>query len=112
MVPQGDATSVCNLFFQLGVRGISVLFASGDPGVGGRFYLSNNGPGSNTQLIPVFRILCLLFFSSNTCDLHDVVYEGPYQSYLWYVSIEPRSSGQLLGGGYSNCMPHPACQDS
>jgi tripeptidyl-peptidase I len=34
-VPQEYATSVCNMFAQLGAMGVSVLFASGDFGVGG-----------------------------------------------------------------------------
>jgi len=33
-VPLSYATSVCNGFAQLGARGVSVLFASGDGGVG------------------------------------------------------------------------------
>lgn len=33
-IPQGYADSLCNLFKQLGARGVSVLVASGDDGVG------------------------------------------------------------------------------
>jgi tripeptidyl-peptidase I len=39
-VPLSYATSVCNGFAQLGARGISVLFASGDGGVGDEGYVS------------------------------------------------------------------------
>lgn len=38
-VPLSYATSVCNGFAQLGARGISVLFASGDGGVGDEGYV-------------------------------------------------------------------------
>jgi tripeptidyl-peptidase-1 len=39
-VPYSYAVSVCNGFAQLGARGISVLFASGDSGVGPEGYVS------------------------------------------------------------------------
>jgi tripeptidyl-peptidase-1 len=38
-VPKSYATSVCNGFAQLGARGISLLFAAGDGGVGGDGYV-------------------------------------------------------------------------
>jgi tripeptidyl-peptidase-1 len=38
-VPLSYATSVCNGFAQLGARGISLLFASGDSGVGAEGYV-------------------------------------------------------------------------
>lgn len=42
-VPEDFATTVCNLFAQLGSRGSSVLFSSGDDGVGGGNCETNNG---------------------------------------------------------------------
>jgi tripeptidyl-peptidase-1 len=47
--PEEYATAVCNLFAQLGVRGVSVLFPSGDDGV---------GPGNCVQFIPEFPSSC------------------------------------------------------
>jgi tripeptidyl-peptidase-1 len=41
-VPLSYATSVCNGFAQLGARGISLLFASGDSGVGAEGYVHFN----------------------------------------------------------------------
>lgn len=41
-VPKSYALSVCNLFAQLGARGVSVIFSSGDSGVGSAC-LSNDG---------------------------------------------------------------------
>jgi tripeptidyl-peptidase-1 len=73
-VPRDYATSVCNLFAQLGTRGISVLFSSGDFGVGGGSCLSNDG-ANRTQFIPMFPASCGFFSFSitNTCDLLDGV---------------------------------------
>jgi len=41
-VPKSYALSVCNLFAQLGSRGVSVIFSSGDSGTGSAC-LSNDG---------------------------------------------------------------------
>jgi tripeptidyl-peptidase-1 len=59
-VPQDYATSVCHLFAQLGARGVSVLFASGDFGVGGGSCLSNSGDIDSTQFVPIFPASCEL----------------------------------------------------
>nr|GAT56545.1 subtilisin-like protein [Mycena chlorophos] len=42
-VPLDYATSVCNLFAQLGARGSSIMFSSGDDGVGGGNCETNDG---------------------------------------------------------------------
>jgi tripeptidyl-peptidase-1 len=58
-VPLSYATSVCNLFAQLGARGVSVLFASGDHGVGiDGFCISNDGKNTPTFL-PSFPASCV-----------------------------------------------------
>ncbi|KAH9166875.1 subtilisin-like protein [Lactarius sanguifluus] len=55
--PPDYATSVCELFGQLGARGISVLFASGDSGVGGGDCKKNDGSGV-VQFQPIFPATC------------------------------------------------------
>ncbi len=62
-VPQEYATSVCNMFAQLGAMGVSVLFASGDLGVGGGSCRSNDGT-NRVKFIPVFPASCelIVFF--------------------------------------------------
>ena len=68
-VPPDYATSVCNMFAQLGTMGISVLFASGDFGVGGGSCRSNDGKGSK-KFLPFSPASCGLFFNiTNTWDL-------------------------------------------
>lgn len=42
-VPFDYATTVCNLFAQLGARGSSIFFSSGDDGVGAGDCLTNDG---------------------------------------------------------------------
>lgn len=62
-VPPDYAKSVCDLFAQLGARGVSLLFSSGDYGVGGGSCRSNDG-ASRRKFIPVFPASCGLFFLS------------------------------------------------
>jgi tripeptidyl-peptidase-1 len=61
-VPPDYANSVCNLFAQLGSRGASVLFPSGDQGVAGTggSCVSNNGTNS-PAFIPLFPASCEWF---------------------------------------------------
>ena len=54
--------TVCNLFAQLGTMGTSVLFSSGDFGVGGGPCLSNDGT-DRLQFIPMFPASCESFLS-------------------------------------------------
>ena len=56
-VPIDYATSVCNLFAQLGSRGSSVLFSSGDFGVGGGDCKTNDGT-NKVQFQPAFPASC------------------------------------------------------
>ncbi|KAE8454669.1 hypothetical protein EG329_000292 [Mollisiaceae sp. DMI_Dod_QoI] len=48
-VPLDYATNVCNLFAQLGARGVSILVASGDSGVGGTCRTSNGTKAFDTS---------------------------------------------------------------
>jgi len=59
-VPQDYAVAVCNGFAKLGARGSSVLFSSGDFGVGGGSCLSNDGK-NRTEFMPIFPASCTCF---------------------------------------------------
>ena len=59
-VPQDYAVAVCNGFAKLGVRGSSVLFSSGDFGVGNGTCLTNNG-NDRTEFLPMFPGSCACF---------------------------------------------------
>jgi tripeptidyl-peptidase-1 len=57
-VPQDYAVEVCSLFAQLGAQGTSVIFSSGDSGVGSNGDCVSND-GKNTQMfLPAFPASC------------------------------------------------------
>lgn len=55
-MPQDYALKVCNLFMQLGARGVSVLFSSGDSGPGGS--CKSNTDNTTTTFLPTFPAGC------------------------------------------------------
>ncbi|KAF8265590.1 peptidase S8/S53 domain-containing protein, partial [Lactarius quietus] len=55
--PPDYAKALCNLFAQLGARGVSVLFLSGDNGVGKGACQARDGSGK-VQFIPEFPASC------------------------------------------------------
>ena len=63
-VPPDYAKTVCDLFAQLGTMGSSVLFSSGDFGVGGGSCLSNDG-AEQRQFTPMFPASCEPFLLSS-----------------------------------------------
>ncbi|KAH9077523.1 subtilisin-like protein [Lactarius deliciosus] len=82
--PKSYATRVCILFGQLGVRGTSVLFASGDDGV---------GRGDCFRFTPVFPATC------------------PYVTVVGgTTSVEPEVAASLSGGGFSDYFARPEYQ--
>ncbi|KAH8987514.1 subtilisin-like protein [Lactarius hatsudake] len=94
IIPPDYATYVCNLFAQLGVRGASVLFASGNEGVGGGDCLFDDGSGnSRVQFLPTFP---------STCP--------------WVTSVggttgyNPEVAASLSGGGFSVYFSRPPYQ--
>ncbi|KAG9120917.1 hypothetical protein FRC07_003344 [Ceratobasidium sp. 392] len=56
-VPKDYAIRVCNSFAQLGARGVSLLFASGDNGVGAGSCMTNSGT-PRKQFQPLFPATC------------------------------------------------------
>ncbi|KAF7981545.1 hypothetical protein HWV62_33141 [Athelia sp. TMB] len=57
-VPRDYAQRVCNSFAQLGARGVSLLFGSGDGGVGSGECTTNDGT-NKTMFIPTFPATCV-----------------------------------------------------
>jgi tripeptidyl-peptidase I len=86
-VPLDYATSVCNMFARLGAMGVTVLFASGDSGVGGgpgdESCHSNDGT-NRMQFIPVFPASCgfYTFPITNSRDLLDGGCKAPSSQQL------------------------------
>ncbi|KAJ7623738.1 peptidase S8/S53 domain-containing protein [Roridomyces roridus] len=93
-VPLDYATSVCNMFAQLGVRGSSLFTSSGDHGVGGGD--CNTNDGTNTvKFQPIFPASC------------------PYITAVGGTTgVNPEVAASLSGGGFSNYFRRPAYQTS
>ncbi|KAH9987763.1 subtilisin-like protein [Russula compacta] len=92
-VPPEYAKSVCDLFAQLGARGVSVLFASGDVGVGEGDCLTNNG-SKVVQFSPLFPASC------------------PFVTAVGGTTrVNPEVAANFSGGGFSNYFKRPQYQD-
>jgi len=91
-IPVSYATQVCQLFAQLGARGKSILFSSGDSGVGD-YCLSNDGKNT-TKFQPQFPASC------------------PYVTSVGGTRyIEPEVATFFSSGGFSNIWPRPWYQE-
>ncbi|KAH8993825.1 subtilisin-like protein [Lactarius hatsudake] len=95
-IPLDYATYVCSLFARLGVRGVSVLFSSGNEGVGHGNCLSRDSSGnSRVQFLPTFP---------STCP--------------WVTSVggttgsSPEVAASFSGGGFSAYFPQPSYQNN
>ncbi|KAH9167584.1 subtilisin-like protein [Lactarius sanguifluus] len=81
--------SVCTLFGQLGLRGVSVLFASGDWGFGDGNCLVQSSSGEvSVQFLPIFPATCPWVTSVGGTTGHD-----------------PEVAASLSGGGFSIYFP-------
>ncbi|KAF8886336.1 subtilisin-like protein [Infundibulicybe gibba] len=93
-VPPDYATQVCNLFAQLGARGTTVFFSSGDFGVGGGDCLTNDGTDQRI-FQPAFPASC------------------PYVTAVGgTTSINPEVAVDFSGGGFSRLFTQPSYQST
>ncbi|KAF2118084.1 tripeptidyl peptidase-like protein [Lophiotrema nucula] len=102
-VPISYAKTVCSQFAQLSARGVSVIFGSGDGGVGGvqpgGSCLSN--VNNQTSFIPLFPSSCPYVTSvGGTVGFTPEV-----------VAYDPRNK-YSSGGGFSNHFARPSYQDA
>ncbi|KAH9073479.1 subtilisin-like protein [Lactarius deliciosus] len=91
-LPLEYTTTLCNLFAELGLRGASVIFASGNDGVGGGNCLADDGSG-RVEFIPSFPASC------------------PYVTSVGGTTGYPEVAAPLSGGGFSNHFPRPVYQN-
>ncbi|KAL8807356.1 MAG: hypothetical protein Q9200_004696 [Gallowayella weberi] len=99
-VPEAYARRVCNEFAQLGARGISLLFASGDSGVGEEGTCFTNDGRNTSTFLPSFPDGCPYVTSvGGTKNFNPEV-----------VAFDPRN-GYVSGGGFSNYFRRPSYQD-
>ncbi|KAI8982751.1 tripeptidyl peptidase A [Trametes punicea] len=99
-VPVNFAKRVCNGFAQLGARGVSLMFSSGDGGVGDgeedpalQQCFSNDGRNV-TRFIPLFPPSC------------------PFVTAVGGTIHIPETAVFFSGGGFSDVFPRPAYQDA
>ncbi|KAI0733779.1 family S53 protease [Fomitopsis betulina] len=84
------ADAICTAYAQLGARGVSVLFASGDGGVSG-----NQASSNCTQFVPVFPASC------------------PYVTTVGATTNQPdEAAASFSGGGFSNYFAQPSYQSA
>ncbi|KAH9010010.1 subtilisin-like protein [Lactarius hengduanensis] len=96
IVPPDYARHVCDLFARLGARGASVLFSSGNDGVGrGNCLVKDSSGNSRVQFLPTFP---------STCP--------------WVTSVggttgyNPEIAASFSGGGFSVLFPRPPYQSN
>lgn len=91
-VPESYSNATCNLFAQLGARGVSVIFSSGDSGPGDSC-LTNDGT-ERTRFQATFPASCPFVTSVG----------GTY-------GINPERAVSFSGGGFSERFVRPSYQD-
>jgi tripeptidyl-peptidase-1 len=90
-IPPKYARTVCNLYAQLGSRGVSVIFASGDSGVG-TGCVSNDGRNA-TRFLPQFPATC------------------PFVTAVGATQFQNETAASFSAGGFSDLWPRPSYQD-
>lgn len=100
-VPQSYATAVCQQLAQLGARGVSLLYASGDVGVGRNGTCVSNDGKNTTMFIPNFPVSCPY-----------VTAVGATKNFSPEVVAYNAENGFSPGGGFSNYFAQPAYQAS
>lgn len=96
------ATAACQGFAQLGARGISVLFSSGDEGVGADGYCYTNDGRNASTFMPAFPASCPYVTSVG----------ATYQFNPEVAAYDARFSPPFTsGGGFSNYFSRPSYQD-
>ena len=92
-VPEPYTNRTCSLFAQLGARGVSVLFSSGDTGPGSA--CQTNDGNKTTRFLPIFPAACP-FVTSVGGTFH----------------VEPERAIGFSSGGFSDRFPRPSYQDA
>lgn len=99
-VPLSYATRVCNDMAQIGARGVPLLFASGDEGVGFSGYCNSNDGTNRSSSLPEFPSSCPFVTSI-----------GSTMNFTPDVVAYKESNGYASGGGFSAYFSRPLHQD-
>lgn len=97
-VPLSYAQAVCEGFAQLGARGVSLLFSSGDSGVGTNDTCFTNDGKNTPTFVPAFPASCPY-----------ITAVGGTKGFPETVAYDPRN-GYASGSGFSNYFAQPAYQ--
>ncbi|KAI1378899.1 Pro-kumamolisin [Hypoxylon crocopeplum] len=100
-VPEDYARRVCEGFAKLGARGVSVIVASGDDGVGVNGKCFSNDGSNKPKFLPTFPASCPFVTSVGATRHLDPV----------MVGFDARG-GFMSGGGFSDYFDRPKYQDS
>ncbi|EGG01224.1 tripeptidyl peptidase [Melampsora larici-populina 98AG31] len=101
-VPLSYARKVCHGFAQLGARGVSVIFSSGDDGVGKDGRCVTNDGLERKAFTPIFPASCPYVTSV-----------GATENFEPEVAVSKEGPGGFSsGGGFSNYFPRPKWQKS
>lgn len=92
-VPLSYRLKVCDMFGQLGARGVSVLFSSGDTGVGSA--CQTNDGKNTTRFLPIFPAACPYLTSVG----------GTYR-------VNPETAISFSSGGFSDTWARPQWQEA
>ena len=99
-VSKAYAVQVCNQFAQFGARGVSLLFSSGDEGVGADGYCYSNDGLGTYEFLPSFPTDCPY--------VTDV---GATRNYPEEAAYDPRFTTPFTSGaGFSNYFAQPSWQ--
>jgi len=91
-VPESYSTKVCKMFGELGMRGVSVIFSSGDTGVASA--CQTNDGKNTTRFLPIFPAAC------------------PYVTSVGATYRYPERAIAFSSGGFSDRFPRPSYQDA
>ena len=100
-VPLSFANRVCQEFATFGAQGHTLLFASGDSGVGPTGGCVSNNGTNDTTFIPEFPSTCPYITSV-----------GATKNFNPEVAANDTSNGFTSGGGFSNYFARPSYQDT
>ncbi|KAH9053076.1 peptidase S8/S53 domain-containing protein [Lactarius vividus] len=106
--PAEYARSVCDLFMQLGACGVSIIFASGDDGVGAGNCQDASG---KTQFIHMFPATSRKSRHKSLTCVTTVSQVPTVTSIGGTMSSNPEVAAGLSGGGFSNYFGRPAYQN-
>ncbi|KAH9054643.1 peptidase S8/S53 domain-containing protein [Lactarius vividus] len=106
-VPREYTRALCTLFAQLGARGVSVLFSTGDDGIG----QNCEDESGNVRFVPEFqRHFYTSPITSSSPEFRG--FSGPYLTAIGgTTNYDPEVAAPLSGGGFSDHFSRPVYQD-